>query len=162
MPRPPGYRLLSYDRKLGARFVAGTDEAGRGCMAGAPAVAAVCFDTERIDRRRLAQLDDSKRCSPEVREQLFRAILDMARQVVVISVSAAEIDRFGLHRSNLRAMARALDALDPAPDVCLSDGFHVPGCSRPTTRVIGGDGRSAAIAAASIVAKVVRDRHMHR
>jgi ribonuclease HII len=125
-------------------------------------VAAVCFDVERLDRRRLARLDDSKRCAPELREELLPTILELALQVVVIAVPAAEIDRYGLHRSNLRALGRALEAIDPAPDVCLTDGFSVPGCGREHSRVIGGDGRSAAIAAASVVAKVVRDRHMHR
>ena len=125
-------------------------------------VASVCYDVERVDRRRLAQLDDSKRVPPELREELFTAIMQMALQVVVITVPAAEIDRRGLHKSNLRALGQALESLDPAPDVCLTDGFSVPGCGREHSRLIGGDGRSAAIAAASIVAKVVRDRHMHR
>jgi ribonuclease HII len=122
----------------------------------------VCYDVERVDRRRLAQLDDSKRVPPELREELFTAIMRMALQVVVITVPAAEIDRRGLHKSNLRALGQALESLDPAPDVCLTDGFSVPGCGREHRRLIGGDGRSAAIAAASIVAKVVRDRTMRR
>jgi len=125
-------------------------------------VGAVCFDVDRVDRRKLARLDDSKRVAPEVREELFGVIMQQALQVVVIAVPAAEIDRYGLHRSNLRALGRALEAIDPAPDVCLTDGFAVPGCGREHSRVVGGDGRSAAIAAASIVAKVVRDRYMHR
>jgi len=161
-PRPPGYRLMTHDRRLGVRRVAGADEAGRGCLAGPLVVAAVCMEVDRIDRRRLAHLDDSKRCSPELRERLYGAVLRQAEQVAVVVIPAPEIDRRGLHRSNLRALNQVLSALDPAPDVSLVDGFHLGADACPHRRLIGGDGRSAAIAAASIVAKVVRDRYMRR
>jgi ribonuclease HII len=82
--------------------------------------------------------------------------------VVVRSVPAAGIDRYGLHRSNLRMLGESLEALDPVPDVCLTDGFGVPACSRDHVAIVDGDEKSAAIAAASIVAKVTRDRFMHR
>jgi ribonuclease HII len=124
--------------------------------------AAVCFDVDTIPRRRLAHLDDSKRCSPELREDLYGAILAIAAQVAVVVIPAPEIDRRGLHRCNLHGLARALEALDPEPDVCLTDGFAVPACGRAHRRVVGGDGTSAAIAAASVIAKVTRDRYMHR
>jgi ribonuclease HII len=161
----PGRRLLAHDRDLGVRFVAGADEAGRGCLAGPLVAAAVCFDVDRLRGRRCAALgllDDSKRHTPARRDELFQAVLDSAAQVVVCMVPASEIDRRGLHRSNLWALGRALCALEPEPDLCMTDGFSVPGCARRHRAVVGGDGRSAAIAAASIVAKVTRDRFMHR
>jgi ribonuclease HII len=162
----PGRRLLAHDRELGVRFVAGADEAGRGSLAGPLVAAAVCLDMQRLRGRRCAALgllDDSKRHTAAKREELFGAVLESAEQVAVIVVPASEIDRRGLHRSNLSALGRALCALDhPEPEVCMTDGFSVPGCARPHRAVVGGDGRSAAIAAASIVAKVTRDRFMHR
>jgi ribonuclease HII len=161
----PGRRLLAYDRDLGVRFVAGADEAGRGCLAGPLVAAAVCFDIDHLRGRRCAALgllDDSKRHTPARRDELFQAVIESAAQVAVCVVPASEIDRRGLHRSNLWALGRALCALDPEPDVCMTDGFSVPGCTRRHRAVVGGDGRSAAIAAASIVAKVTRDRFMHR
>jgi ribonuclease HII len=161
----PGRRLLAHDRDLGVRFVAGADEAGRGCLAGPLVAAAVCFDIDRLRGRRCAALgllDDSKRHTPARRDELFQAVIESAAQVAVCVVPAAEIDRRGLHRSNLWALGRALCSLDPEPDVCMTDGFSVPGCARRHRAVVGGDGRSAAIAAASIVAKVTRDRFMHR
>jgi ribonuclease HII len=161
----PGRRLLAHDRDLGVRFVAGADEAGRGCLAGPLVAAAVCFDIDRLRGRRCAALgllDDSKRHTPARRDELFQAVIESAAQVAVCVVPASEIDRRGLHRSNLWALGRALCSLDPEPDVCMTDGFSVPGCARRHRAVVGGDGRSAAIAAASIVAKVTRDRFMHR
>jgi len=163
--RRPGRRLLAHDRDLGARLVAGADEAGRGSLAGPLVAAAVCFDMDRLRGSRctpLGLLDDSKRHTEVRREELFEAVVSCAAQVAVCVVPASEIDRRGLHRSNLHALGAALCALDPEPDVCLTDGFPVPGCARVHRAVVGGDGRSAAIAAASIVAKVTRDRFMRR
>jgi ribonuclease HII len=161
----PGRRLLAHDRELGVRFVAGADEAGRGCLAGPLVAAAVCFDLDRLRGRRCAALgllDDSKRHTAARRDELFQAVIESAAQVAVCVIPASEIDRRGLHRSNLSALGRVLCALDPEPDMCMTDGFSVPGCARRHRAVVGGDGRSAAIAAASIVAKVTRDRFMHR
>ncbi len=161
----PGRRLLAHDRGLGARLVAGADEAGRGSLAGPLVAAAVCLDLDQLRGARCAPLgllDDSKRHTEVRREELFEAVIACAAQVAVCVVPASEIDRRGLHRSNLHALGRALCALDPEPDVCLTDGFPVPGCARSHRAVVGGDGRSAAIAAASIVAKVTRDRFMRR
>jgi ribonuclease HII len=161
----PGRRLLAHDRELGVRFVAGADEAGRGCLAGPLVAAAVCFDVDHLRGRRCAALgllDDSKRHTPARRDALFQAVIEAAAQVAVCVIPASEIDRRGLHRSNLAALGRVLCALDPEPDLCMTDGFAVPGCARRHRAVVGGDGRSAAIAAASIVAKVTRDRFMHR
>jgi ribonuclease HII len=161
----PGRRLLAHDRSYGVRLVAGADEAGRGSLAGPLVAAAVCLDLAALRGRRCAPLgllDDSKRHTPARRDELFAAVLRCARQIAVRAVPAAMIDRDGLHRSNLRALGDALSALDPAPDLCFTDGFRVPGCRRPHTAIVDGDATSAAIAAASIVAKVTRDRFMRR
>ena len=159
----PSARLFAHDRSLGVRRVAGADEAGRGCLAGPLVVAAVCLDLEGLGpsaRRALGDLDDSKRLTPAVRERVAQAILRHAEQVVVVSASSATIDRDGLHRTNLRLLARALAAITPCPSLCLVDGFAL-GPSAPAHRqVIGGDRTSACIAAASVVAKTTRDRLM--
>jgi ribonuclease HII len=144
-------------------IVAGADEAGRGCLAGPLAAAAVCFDYAALDeagRADLSGLDDSKRLTRPRREALYAHILGLARQVVIVLVSPATIDRDGLHRSNLKALGRCLERLDPEPDVALVDGFGLPACARSHRAVVGGDRLSAAVAAASIVAKVTRDRVM--
>ena len=143
--------------------VAGADEAGRGCLAGPLAAAAVCLDYAALGeagREALSGLDDSKRLTRERREALYEPILRLARQVVVVLFSPATIDRDGLHKCNLRALARCLERLDPAPDAALVDGFRLPGCGRDHQAVVGGDRLSAAVGAASIVAKVTRDRVM--
>src|SRR6476469_6047329 len=151
-------RLLRHDRTLGVRKVAGADEAGRGCLAGPLVAAALCFDLERRNTKRLAGLDDSKKVPPPDRDRLAAAICQTAAAVSVIIVPADQIDRRGLHRSNLHALARALETLEPAPEVALTDGFSLPTCGLEHRRVIGGDHTSAAIAAASIIAKTTRDR----
>jgi ribonuclease HII len=156
----PAARLLAHDRALGARHVAGADEAGRGCLAGPLVVAAVCLDTERDIDDALEGLDDSKRINPARREQVAAAVIGCACSVAVMVVPAAEIDRFGLHRSNLRALAQALAALGDLPDARLSDGFALGESAPPHRAIPGGDRTSAAIAAASVIAKVTRDRYM--
>jgi ribonuclease HII len=160
-----GQRLLRFDRRLGARFVAGVDEAGRGSLAGPLVVAGVLLDYECLREHRvrpLALLNDSKQLTPGERQELFRAVVGCASKVAVRVFSAREIDRNGLHRSNLDGMRSALAALAPPAEVCLVDGFRL-GPSAPAHRaVVDGDTKSAAIAAASIVAKVVRDRMMRR
>jgi ribonuclease HII len=160
--RSPGSRLFAHDRRLGVRLVAGTDEAGRGCLAGPLVVAAVCLDVSVRCGRDLADLDDSKRLDEDVRERLFRAIVRRAAAFAVVVVAADEIDRRGLHRSNLDGMISALHALGSLPEVHLSDGFRLGPAAPDHTAIPGGDGRSAAIAAASVLAKVTRDRYMHR
>ncbi|MFL6048972.1 MAG: ribonuclease HII [Gaiellales bacterium] len=161
MPRSSGSRLFAHDRKLGVRMVAGTDEAGRGCLAGPLVVAAVCLDVSARCARDLSDLDDSKRLTEQVRERLFHAIVRRAAAFAVVVVSADEIDRRGLHRSNLDGMARALWSLGDLPEARLSDGFRIGAIAPPHRAIVGGDGRSAAIAAASVLAKVTRDRYMH-
>jgi ribonuclease HII len=143
--------------------VAGADEAGRGCLAGPIAAAAVCLDYAVLgeaDLAALSGLDDSKRLTRPRREALYHEIVRLARQVVVVFFSPATIDRDGLHRCNLRGLARAIERLDPSPDVALVDGFRLPDCTRDHRAVVRGDRLSAAVAAASIIAKVTRDRVM--
>ena len=157
---------FAFDLDLAGRAtVAGADEAGRGCLAGPLVAAAVCFDYAAMDDADFAALDgldDSKRVSKARRAALYDEILRCARQVVIVCRSPGTIDRDGLHRCNLAALARAVEGIAPAPGVTLVDGFPLPGCRRAHRAVVGGDGRSAAIAAASVVAKVTRDRLMRR
>lgn len=159
----PSARLFAYDRALGVPRVAGTDEAGRGCLAGPLVVAAVCLDLDALTprgRRALGDLDDSKRLPHDVRERVAAAILHHAEQVVVMMASAATIDRDGLHRTNLRLMREALARLAPSATVCLVDGFRLGPTAPEHRAVVGGDRRSASIAAASVIAKTTRDRLM--
>src|SRR6478736_4545179 len=161
----PGKRLLSFDRRLGARYVAGADEAGRGSLAGPLVVAGVLLDYESLRDHRvrpLALLNDSKQVSPEGREELYRAIVACAQRIAVRVISHGEIDRVGLHRCNLAGLRSALWELSPPAEVCLVDGFRLGPQAPIHTAVVDGDERSAAIAAASVVAKVTRDRLMRR
>ena len=165
MARRTGQKLLRFDRKLGARFVAGTDEAGRGSLAGPLVVAGVlldygCLRDHKV--RPLGFLNDSKQCSPERREELFRAVIGCAERIEVRVIPHGTIDRHGLHRSNLAAMRSILAALAPPAEACLVDGFRLGPTAPPHQAVVDGDEKSAAIAAASIVAKVTRDRLMRR
>jgi ribonuclease HII len=149
--------------EAGRRAVGGADEAGRGCLAGPLVAAAVCFDYAAFTDADFAALDglnDSKRLTKARRAALYAEVLRRARQVTVACCSPATIDREGLHRCNLATLACAAERLAPAPAVLLVDGFALRGCTVPHRPVVGGDGRSAAIAAASIVAKVTRDRLM--
>src|ERR1700739_4734118 len=162
-----GRRLFKFDMEIGTRLVAGADEAGRGCLAGPLVAAAVLFDVEALtlsQKRALSDLDDSKQHTAEAREQMYPIILGSAVRVSVVTRSARSIDSNGLHRTNLRALADALRRVSGGRESDgprLVDGFSLPDLELPHRAVIGGDGRSAAIAAASIVAKVTRDRFMH-
>lgn len=163
--RKTGQKLLQFDRRLGARFVAGADEAGRGSLAGPLVVAGVLLDYERLRDHRvrpLALLNDSKQVTPAGREELFRAVVGCAERISVRVIPPAEIDRNGLHVSNLAGLRSALAALCPPAEACLVDGFRLGPSAPEHQAVVDGDERSAAIAAASIVAKVVRDRYMRR
>jgi ribonuclease HII len=160
-----GRRLFGFDRALGVRFVAGADEAGRGCLAGPLVVAAVLWDLERIgppEVRALGALNDSKQQTPEVRATLFPLIVRHAARVAVITRCAPGIDARGLHVTNLAALREALSLVARTGCVCLSDGFPVAALGHEQRAVIGGDARSAAIAAASVIAKETRDRYMRR
>lgn len=161
----PARRLFEFDRALGVRFVAGADEAGRGCLAGPLVAAAVRFDYDRLSRaevRALAALNDSKQQTEASREQIYPLILRTAAQIAVVSRCASGIDRRGLHKTNLAALHDALARVACEGCVCLSDGFPVADLGFEQQAVVGGDARSAAIAAASVVAKVTRDRYMRR
>src|SRR5579884_499437 len=116
MQKRTGRKLLQFDRKLGARFVAGADEAGRGSLAGPLVVAGVLLDYGALRDhkvRPLAFLNDSKQCSEERREDLYRAVLACAAEVGVRAIPAGDIDRNGLHRSNLEGLRAMLRALAP-------------------------------------------------
>jgi ribonuclease HII len=163
--RRTGRKLLQFDRRLGARFIAGADEAGRGPLAGPLLVAGVLLDYPRLRDhkvRPLACLNDSKQCREAEREELYRAVIGCAERVVVRAVPSTQIDRAGLHRSNLAGLRAMLEALTPPAEACLVDGFRLGPAAPEHTAVVDGDEKSAAIAAASIVAKVTRDRLMRR
>ncbi len=162
-----GQRLFAFDRRLGVRLVAGADEAGRGCLAGPLMAAAVLFDYERLTTRELqnlSALNDSKQHTAQAREELYPLVLRTATRVVVVSRCARGIDARGLHNTNLSALRDAMRGVTAGISgeiACLLDGFSVPAFERPQRAVVNGDATSAAIAAASIVAKVTRDRYMH-
>lgn len=163
--RRTGRKLLTFDRRFGVRYVAGADEAGRGSLAGPLVVAGVLFDYERLRDHRvrpLALLNDSKQVGPAEREALFRAVARCASRIAVRVIPPATIDGDGLHRSNLRGLREALASLSPPAEACLVDGFRLGPLAPPHVAVVDGDQKSAAVAAASIVAKVVRDRAMRR
>ena len=112
--------------------------------------------------RSLALLNDSKQVAPEQREELFRAIVSVAERAVVRVIPAGDVDRLGLHVCNLAGLRSVLHALTPPAEACLVDGFRLGPEAPEHLAVVDGDQQSAAIAAASIVAKVVRDRAMRR
>ena len=158
-------KLFRFDREQGTRFVAGCDEAGRGSLAGPLVAAAVLIDYGSLtmrDRRALGELDDSKKRSPEEREELYPAVLRAASRVAVTVRCVRGIDSRGLHVTNLAALRRSLERVAVPGAACLVDGFRLPGCELEHEPVIEGDSRSAAIAAASVIAKVTRDRFMCR
>jgi ribonuclease HII len=163
--RRTGRKLLNFDRKLGVRYVAGADEAGRGSLAGPLVTAAVLFDYECLRDHRvrpLGLLNDSKQLLASQREELFRAVTGCAERIAVRIIPPNVIDRDGLHRSNLRGLRETLADLCPPAEACLVDGFRLGKLAPEHTAVVDGDTKSAAIAAASIIAKVVRDRTMRR
>ncbi len=159
-------RLFTFDRALGSRLVAGADEAGRGCLAGPLVAAAVLIDygsLSRSDRLTLAGLHDSKQMDAERREEMYPAVLRAAARASVVVRCVRGIDDRGLHVTNLEALSSALEGLRPDREVtCLVDGFSLRDCAVPHRALVEGDGTSAAIAAASVLAKVTRDRYMHR
>ena len=159
MPVRPDFRLEAGVMREGLAPVAGLDEAGRGPLAGPVVAAAVVLDPNRIPKG----LDDSKRLTAEAREMLFSDIFDAALAVSVASVCASSIDGSNILKASLEAMRRALDGLCVRPAYALADGRDIPpGLCCPCRAVVKGDQRSQSIAAASIVAKVVRDRMMVR
>ena len=155
---------FSYERKAGVgqgRIVIGIDEAGRGPLAGPVVAAAVLLDFRKFPRSLRTKVDDSKKLTPEVREHLYERLQNHA-QIGVGMASCIEIDRINILRASLLAMRRALDALGLVPDHALIDGTVRPDLPCSSTLIIEGDAKSFSIAAASVIAKVVRDRLMRR
>jgi len=143
-------------RKRGYTKIAGIDEAGRGPLAG-PVVAAAAILPQQFS---LPHLDDSKRLSPKRREQLFDAIYDQAVSIGIGMVDPAEIDRINILQASLLSMRIAVNNLKPVPDFLLVDGTFPIRSRIPQLAIKHGDSRSPSIAAASIIAKVTRDRLM--
>ncbi|RLB95293.1 MAG: ribonuclease HII [Deltaproteobacteria bacterium] len=143
-------------RERGFSRIAGVDEAGRGPLAG-PVVAAAVILPEKVN---LAHLDDSKKLSPQRREELFVAIYDRAISIGIGIIDPVEIDRTDILRASLLSMRIAVDNLRQEPDYLLIDGIFPIESSVPQEIVKHGDGRCVSIAAASIIAKVTRDRLM--
>ncbi len=155
----PHFRRERSLMKRGAGPIAGIDEVGRGPLAGPVCAAAVVLDPARIPKK----LNDSKQLQPDIREALYDEIMDRALSVGVAFASAAEIDRINIRQATHLAMRRALAGLGTVPGYVLVDGNDLPSCLIcEGETLIKGDASSASIAAASIVAKVTRDRLMRR
>lgn len=160
-PRVRESGLWAYEnalRRLGFPSVAGVDEAGRGACAGPLVAGAVILPEGR--RGRVPGLADSKLLSAAARERVYGEVVARASAWVAVVVPAADVDRIGLHRANVAALRRALCLLDPAPSYALSDGFPIAGLGVPGLAMWKGDRVAACIAAASVIAKVTRDRLM--
>ncbi|GAA4816309.1 ribonuclease HII [Tomitella cavernea] len=144
--------------RAGMGPVAGVDEAGRGACAG-PLVVAACILGPRRHAA-LARLGDSKRLTARTREQLFPMIQRLAVAHAIVFIGPDEVDGSGVHAANIEGMRRAVAGLGQPPGYVLTDGFRVAGMPSASLSVIGGDGASACVAAASVLAKVARDRAM--
>ena len=152
-------KMTNYEQDAldkGFRFIAGVDEVGRGPLAGPVAAAAVILPVGIF----LPGLNDSKKLSPAKRDSLFRDITKQAVSWSVGMASVEEIDSLNILQASLMAMQRAISGLQKCPDYILVDAVRVPGINIPQLPIIKGDGKSVSIAAASIVAKVTRDRMM--
>lgn len=145
-------------RRRGFGTIAGADEAGRGACAG-PLVAAACV-LPPGRRGRVPGLADSKLLTAAVRERVYAEVVDRALAWSVVVIPVEDLDERGMHVTNIEALRRAVCALDVAPDYVLTDGFPVPGLARPGLAVWKGDRVAACVAAASVLAKVTRDRIM--
>ena len=157
MTRVPATRTLENAlRRVGFVHVAGCDEVGRGCLAGPVVAAAVVLHPDR----HIPGVCDSKTVPAAERERLYHQILSVAIAWAVGEADPSEIDRINIHQASLRAMQRAVLQLAPLPDIVLVDAFRVPDLPMAQRGVLHGDRRCSAIAAASIVAKVTRDRQM--
>lgn len=157
MVRVRAFRTLENSlRRMGFNYVAGVDEVGRGCLAGPVVAAAVVLDP----RRYIPRVCDSKTVTALERETLYKSITRAALAWGVAACDPLEIDDINIHQASLRAMQRAVMSLVPLPDIVLVDAFRVPGLPMAQRPVVHGDASCTAIAAASIVAKVTRDRAM--
>jgi ribonuclease HII len=145
-------------RRRGFTAIAGADEAGRGACAG-PLVAAACV-LPAGRRGRVPGLADSKLLTAATREEVYAEVVDRALSWSVVAIPVAELDARGMHVTNVEALRRAVSVLDPQPHYVLTDGFPVSGLAQPTLAVWKGDRVAACVAAASVLAKVTRDRVM--
>ena len=148
--------------KRSGGLVCGVDEVGRGPLAGPVVAAAVILDRKRLPRALRDGLDDSKKLSPAAREEFAALLRACGAEIGIGAASVAEIDRRNILQASLIAMGRAVAALPRPPEVALVDGSVKPRLSCAVRTVVGGDGLSLSIAAASIIAKVVRDRLMRK
>jgi ribonuclease HII len=144
--------------KAGIKNIAGVDEAGRGPCAG-PLVLASVILKDPLSKA-LKEVRDSKELSEAKREELFDVVIDNSLAYSIIEVSVDEIDTIGLHKCNIEGMRRAINALEVTPDYVLTDGYPIPGLTTPNLAVWKGDQVAISISAASILAKVYRDRIM--
>jgi ribonuclease HII len=167
LPRPPRavvrkdggiWTLQSVLQRKGLGPVAGVDEAGRGACAG-PLVVAACV-LRPADAQALAGLTDSKLLTAARRQHYYDLIIARAVSRSVVIIPPADVDELGVHVANLEGMRRAVAGLAVHPGYVLTDGFPVPGLTAPTMAVIGGDRAAACVSAASVLAKVTRDRIM--
>ena len=142
----------------GIKRIAGVDEAGRGPCAGPLVVAAVILKDPFSPE--LSEVRDSKELSEALREKLFDVVIEQALSYSIIEISVEEIDSFGLHKSNLEGMRRAINSLDAVPEYVLTDGYAIEGLAIPNLAVWKGDQVAVSISAASILAKVYRDREL--
>ncbi len=145
-------------RRRGFSAVAGADEAGRGACAG-PLVAAACV-LPPGRRGRVPELADSKLLTAAARERVYTEVVERAVAWSVVVMPVPDLDARGMHVTNIEALRRAVWLLDPGADYVLTDGFPVSGLARPTLAVWKGDRVAACVAAASVLAKVTRDRMM--
>jgi ribonuclease HII len=159
--------LLQFERQSwdqGYRRLAGVDEAGRGPLAGPVVAAALAFDRAFLEAEQyglLQDINDSKRLTARQRDESFAFLTAHPAVTYGLGIaSVSEIDAVNILQATHRAMRRALEALRPAPDAVLIDGLPVPGLPYPSTAIVSGDARSLSVAAASIIAKVSRDRIM--
>lgn len=144
--------------RRGFSAVAGADEAGRGACAG-PLVTAACI-LPAGRRGRIPELDDSKLLTAAARERVYAQVLRRARAWSVVVIPSGEVDARGLHKANVEGLRRAFARLEVLPDYALIDGFPIAGLAVPSLAVWKGDRTAACVAAASVLAKVTRDRMM--
>jgi ribonuclease HII len=154
--------LSGDDLTLSECRLAGVDEAGRGCLAGPLVAAAVVLDYSQGGFDKLSGLTDSKLLSPAARETLFPQIITLARRMAWTACSPQTIDEVGLHKCNMASLVRCLELLDHDYDLAVVDAFDLKRPDLVTRAIVSADYKSAAVAAASVVAKVVRDRLMKR
>ncbi|WP_020495176.1 ribonuclease HII [Sciscionella marina] len=155
---PGSWTLQSALERRGLGPVAGVDEAGRGACAGPLVVAAATLRPG--DAGRLAELTDSKLLTAAARERMYELLLRRCAQTSIVVIDVTEVDATGVHFANIEGMRRAVARLETHPGYVLTDGFRVPGLTAPSMGVIKGDRVAACVAAASVLAKVTRDRIM--